>query len=246
MKKSPDKIVNRPRATRASPASLTPKLPNPSTLEFKNLQRTKPLHRGLLKKITLAALSELEIENWNLTFYFVGSKRMAEINSAHMHHEGPTDVITFNYSEPATRALQIPSPPRPGTSDAGEAEEGIRSSEGRGGRVSGRERVTGITGEVSISASEHATRNTQHAPIQSPTALFGEIFICVDIAVTQSREFRTTWQSEVVRYIVHALLHLCGYDDLQHVARREMKRHENRLVRQLESTFAFNKISRAP
>lgn len=77
-----------------------------------------------------------------------------------------------------------------------------------------------------------------------PETLTGEVFICVDVAVTQAREFRTTWQSEVVRYIVHALLHLCGYDDLKTAARREMKRHENRLVRKLGRRFDFTAISR--
>src|SRR5262249_19157583 len=33
--------------------------------------------------------------------------------------------------------------------------------------------------------------------------LYGEIFICVDDAIKQAKEFGTSWQSEVVRYAVH-------------------------------------------
>ncbi|MBI3191395.1 MAG: rRNA maturation RNase YbeY, partial [Pedosphaera parvula] len=44
--------------------------------------------------------------------------------------------------------------------------------------------------------------------------LYGEIFICVDDAVAQARQFGTTWQSELVRYVIHGILHLRGYDDL--------------------------------
>ena len=154
-------------------------------LTFTNLQRTKPINRGQLREITEAALGELGITGWNLTFYLVSARKMAEINEGHLRHEGPTDVITFDYSDL----------PRPQTRDA-------------------------------------------------RPRLLGEIFICTDVAITQAREFRTTWQSEIVRYIVHALLHLCGYDDLKPAARRKMKRHENRLARKLERQFKFAQFSR--
>jgi len=60
--------------------------------------------------------------------------------------------------------------------------------------------------------------------------LHGELLICLDEAVVQAHRFRTTWQSELVRYIIHGLLHLCGHDDLKPAARRQMKRAENRLL----------------
>ena len=74
--------------------------------------------------------------------------------------------------------------------------------------------------------------------------LHGELFVCVDDAVRQAKQFKTTWQSEVVRYIVHGVLHLLGHDDLQPAARREMKREENRLVRRLASRFSLAQLSR--
>lgn len=64
--------------------------------------------------------------------------------------------------------------------------------------------------------------------------IHGELFICVDDAVKQAKEFGTAWQSEVTRYVVHGVLHLLGYDDMKPALRRVMKREENRLVRLLE------------
>ena len=69
------------------------------------------------------------------------------------------------------------------------------------------------------------------------TPMSGELFICLDEAVTQARQFRTTWQREVVRYLIHGLLHLCRHDDLRPAARRRMKREENRLLRRISSRF---------
>jgi probable rRNA maturation factor len=63
--------------------------------------------------------------------------------------------------------------------------------------------------------------------------LSGEIFICLDDAVKQAREFGTTWPGELVRYAVHGILHLLGHDDLQPAERRKMKREEHRLVKLL-------------
>ena len=82
-------------------------------------------------------------------------------------------------------------------------------------------------------------RRTEDAP-----ALHGEIFICVDEAVLQARNFGTTWQSEIVRYIVHGVLHLLGHDDSRAGARRKMKREENRLLRELSRRFSLAQLWR--
>src|SRR4051812_47069914 len=38
---------------------------------------------------------------------------------------------------------------------------------------------------------------------EPPWRIHGEIFICVDDAIKQAREFGTTWQGEVARYMIH-------------------------------------------
>ena len=75
--------------------------------------------------------------------------------------------------------------------------------------------------------------------------LHGEIFICIDDAVKQARQFRTPWQSELVRYLIHGVLHLVGYEDLTSVGRRVMKREENRLLRMLSRQFSLRHLANA-
>jgi len=72
--------------------------------------------------------------------------------------------------------------------------------------------------------------------------LHGEIFICVDEAVRQAWKFGTSWQSEIVRYVVHGILHLLGFDDSSTGARRRMKREENRRLRALSRRFPLSKL----
>jgi len=81
-------------------------------------------------------------------------------------------------------------------------------------------------------------------PDARPALLHGEIVICLDEAACQARRFHTTWQSEMVRYVVHGVLHLLGYDDQDRRARRRMKAAEDALVRRLARRFVFSALSR--
>jgi len=146
-----------------------------------NRQRTKKINSRPLREMVAATFSELAITEAELGIRLVGEKEMARVNGQFLQHEGSTDVITFDHTDPL---------------------------------------------------ADHDDTHRIH----------GELFICVDDAVTQAREFGTTWQAEVVRYTVHGILHLLGHDDLQAGPRRIMKRAENRLVRLLDKQFSFAQL----
>jgi probable rRNA maturation factor len=96
---------------------------------------------------------------------------------------------------------------------------------------------TGSTDVITFDHSEESHRNS--------STLHGEVFISIPDAIVQAREFSTTWQSELVRYVIHGLLHLRGFDDLKPELRREMKREENRLLKAVEQNFAVSNIERS-
>ena len=98
------------------------------------------------------------------------------------------------------------------------------------------------TGSTDVITFDH--RDFQFPISNRQLKIHGELFICVDEAVKQAKDFGTNWQSEVVRYVVHGVLHLLGYDDLKPDLRRTMKREENRLVRHLTKRFALAQLSR--
>jgi probable rRNA maturation factor len=99
---------------------------------------------------------------------------------------------------------------------------------------------TGSTDVITFDNSEPETRN-----LKPESLLAGEIFICLDDAIKQARQFRTTWQSELTRYVIHGILHLLGHDDLNPAARRKMKREENRLLREITESFPLSKLHRS-
>jgi rRNA maturation RNase YbeY len=75
-----------------------------------------------------------------------------------------------------------------------------------------------------------------------PETFHGEIFVCADQASIQSARYRTSWQNEVMRYVVHGILHLAGYDDHHPARRREMKRQEDRFLRYLAGRFDLSRL----
>ncbi|HEV2394880.1 MAG TPA: rRNA maturation RNase YbeY [Verrucomicrobiae bacterium] len=145
------------------------------SLAVRNLQHTRPVASRLLRRIARALLEELLGKDaFDLNVLLVDARRITRLNEQFLKHQGPTDVLAFDY----TGAAQ-------------------------------------------------------------PEALAGEICVCVDEAVKQARRFRTNWQTELVRYTVHGVLHLCGYDDQKAGARREMKQVEKRLLLELSRRFSF-------
>jgi rRNA maturation RNase YbeY len=96
-------------------------------------------------------------------------------------------------------------------------------------------------GSTDVITFDHAEK--QKAKSRKRKVIHGELFVCVEVAMSQAKEFQTTWQAEVVRYAVHGVLHLLGYDDLKPHLRREMKREENRLVRLLAARFSFARLA---
>ena len=138
-----------------------------------------------LRLIITALLREgFQAESVDLGVYLVSTSEMTRLNETFLKHCGPTDVITFDYSEIPGEEFHI-----------------------------------------------------------SNLAIHGEIFVCLDEAVKQARQFHVTWQSELARYVVHGLLHLQGYDDFHPAARRKMKAAENRLLRRLARQFKLASIS---
>jgi probable rRNA maturation factor len=95
----------------------------------------------------------------------------------------------------------------------------------------------GHDGATDVIAFDHAER---------PAAgrLHGEVFICLDEAVGNARAYRTTWQTELARYVIHGLLHLRGHDDREPAARRRMKRTESRLLQKVAKCVPLSRLER--
>ena len=59
----------------------------------------------------------------------------------------------------------------------------------------------------------------------------GEIYVDLDTAAERAPEFGTGMEEEALRYVVHGLLHLLGYDDHSDAERATMRRLEDRYLK---------------
>jgi probable rRNA maturation factor len=100
----------------------------------------------------------------------------------------------------------------------------------------------GATDVITFDHTEGQLSRRKSAVVQQK--INGELFVCVAVAQAQAQSFRTTWQSELVRYIVHGVLHLLGHDDHRPAARTRMKHVENRLMRLLSRRFKLAELGR--
>ena len=160
------------------------------SLTVRSRQKTHLVNVWLLRRLAKWVLEITEPDTakrpsgHELGVFLVGPEEMARINFSSLQHEGPTDVITFDYCEPGDA-------PKPGP-------------------------------------------------------ILGDLFICPFVAEEYALEFDTTWPKEVVRYLIHGILHLRGYDDLNAVNRKIMKREENRLMEEAETRFPLSRLAKGP
>ncbi|MFL6513631.1 MAG: rRNA maturation RNase YbeY [Chthoniobacterales bacterium] len=78
----------------------------------------------------------------------------------------------------------------------------------------------------------HQQFMNEPGPTDVITFQHGEIFVSVETARRQSRQFRTSTVREIELYIVHGILHLQGFDDHSPSQRSRMRAAEAALLRQ--------------
>jgi probable rRNA maturation factor len=58
----------------------------------------------------------------------------------------------------------------------------------------------------------------------------GEIYVSVDRARVQAKRYKVTTEAEVLRLIIHGILHLTGWDDETRSQKLRMRRRENEYI----------------
>lgn len=66
------------------------------------------------------------------------------------------------------------------------------------------------------------------------TSLLGDVFVCPTVAQQYSDEHGLDPYREVTLYVIHGILHLIGYDDMEIGHRKAMRAAEKRLMKRLE------------
>ena len=71
----------------------------------------------------------------------------------------------------------------------------------------------------------------------------GDIFISLDTVKSNSEDLKVSFHSEILRVIVHGLLHLCGIDDKAPGEREVMEEEENKALSLWQSLNSSKEVS---
>jgi len=82
-------------------------------------------------------------------------------------------------------------------------------------------------------AKAHGEFLNDPTPTDVITFQHGDVLISVETAAREAVSRGITLDEELLRYGLHAMLHLCGEDDHEPEARRRMQRRQERLVRKV-------------
>lgn len=98
------------------------------------------------------------------------------------------------------------------------------------------EQYMDIAGSTDVITFDHGSK--------PPIRIHGEIFISLQDAEEQARAFKTDWQSETIRYVIHGVLHLLGLDDTDPRKRMRMKAKENMFLQHVKKRFDVRNIEK--
>ena len=113
-----------------------------------------------------------------LSVILLDDPQITEINEQYLNHEGPTDVISFDYVDDF---------------------------------------------DEEIDADDEFT--------------IGELYISLDTALRQGEEYNKSLNEELLLYIAHGILHICGYDDHCEEDINEMRQAEQRVLSELNKVM---------
>ncbi|MDR1718531.1 MAG: rRNA maturation RNase YbeY [Dysgonamonadaceae bacterium] len=63
--------------------------------------------------------------------------------------------------------------------------------------------------------------------------LSGDVFLSPEIIKSNAAQYHTTYKEELLRVIIHGILHLCGFNDKESVEQGEMRAKEDEALKMI-------------
>lgn len=70
-----------------------------------------------------------------------------------------------------------------------------------------------------------------------------QVLISSDMALENSKKFKTSFEKELLLYVIHGILHLCGYDDGTRKEKSRMFRKQDSIMETLCARPTSQKVS---
>lgn len=167
-----------------------------------------------IKQLTHAIAHALQVEQVAsavLSVSIVDNAAIHIINREHLQHDYPTDVISFQ--------LDFAFP-----EDAdGDADEEVGDEE---------HDTTDVANDDESTANHQAFESRTELRAQG-AMIEGEIIASAQMAVEMASSGEWSALNELTLYVIHGLLHICGYDDLTPDEKHIMRGRERAVLQEI-------------
>ncbi|MFO1000816.1 MAG: rRNA maturation RNase YbeY [Planctomycetaceae bacterium] len=187
-------------------------------IDISNRQSVLDFNENILQAAVLKALAIEQVASAVLSISIVNDAAIHAINRDHLQHDYPTDVISFQ--------LDFISASERHSDDFGDSEEDDDEE------FSDDE---DDSDELENVMSVELLREGRAAG----AAIEGEIIASAEMAVTMAGDGKWSAESELILYVVHGLLHICGYDDLTFEEKCIMRARERAILGELGLTAIY-------
>lgn len=167
-----------------------------------------------IKQLTHAIAHALQVEQVAsavLSVSIVDNAAIQVINREHLQHDYPTDVISFQLDF----AL-----PEDADGDADE-EDGDEEHD-----------TTEVANDDENTSNHQAIESRTELRAQG-AMIEGEIIASAQMAVEMASSGQWTAMNELILYVIHGLLHICGYDDLTPDEKHIMRGRERAVLQEM-------------
>jgi len=174
------------------------------------------------KRVQAAALRALAIEQVAsavLSISIVDNSAIHKINRDHLQHDYPTDVISFQLDFVSAGDLQCDDEDLLDEDDSEDDSEDDAEID---------------DDSVDVTDCELLTEGRA-----AGAAIEGEIIASAEMAVSMATDGEWSAEAELILYIVHGLLHICGYDDLTPEEKCIMRARERAILSELGLTAIY-------
>lgn len=189
-------------------------------IDISNRQSALHFDENSLHAAVLKALAIEQVSSAVLSISIVDNSAIHVINRDHLQHDYPTDVISFQLDFLSADELQAGDDFE---DDAEDEEEEFSDDEDD-------------SADFVDDASSGELLNEGRA---SGAAIEGEIIASAEMAGTMAIDGGWSAEAELILYVIHGLLHICGYDDLTPEEKCIMRARERAILSELGLTAIY-------
>lgn len=189
----------------------------PFEIDISNRQKAFTVDCTALREVILQALQIEQVSSAVLSVSIVDNRAIHTVNRDHLQHDCPTDVISFQLGF--------------------ERDDHFEEDDSDSADVP-KPQCFSRSPDAAASAKTDAS-----ALRASGASIEGEIIASAETASEMAAEGRWSAQDELTLYIIHGLLHICGYDDLTPDEQTIMRSRERTILSATGRTVVYHEES---